>query len=73
MIPRLFRLLLGFGLASLVLAAADRVERKTLVKRGDHFGLGRLEEIGGVRILRLSGWAEEEMKDGRPIPPSRWS
>ena len=55
MSSRLSRLLLGVGLAALVLAAADRVERKAFVKRGDHFGMGRLEEVGGVRILHLNG------------------
>ena len=46
---------LAFGLALLFLAATDRVERKAFVKRGDHFGEGRLEEVGGVRVLHLSG------------------
>ena len=53
--PRLSRFLLGLGLAFLVLAPTDRVERKAFVKRGDHFGEGRLEEVGGVRVLRLHG------------------
>ena len=46
---------LAIGLAFLVLAASDRVERKAFVKRGDHFGEGRLEEVAGVRILHLHG------------------
>jgi hypothetical protein len=52
---RLVNAALALGLALLVIAPTERVERKAFVKRGDHFGEGRLEEVSGVRILHLYG------------------